>query len=180
VELPSFYTIGHSNRPLAEFLALLEPPRIELVVDVRTVPRSRSNPQYEGEALARSLASSGVAYERIASLGGLRGRQRGVAPDVNAFWENESFHHYADYAMTDAFRDGLASLRARGTERRCAIMCAEAVWWRCHRRIVADYLLAEGREVFHLMGEARVEPAKMTPAAVRAEEGLPYPAAGGR
>lgn len=179
LEQPSFYTIGHSNRPLAEFLALLEPPRIELVVDVRTVPRSRSNPQYDGEALARSLAASGVAYERIASLGGLRGRQRGIAPDVNAFWENESFHHYADYAMTAPFRDGLASLRARGSERRCAIMCAEAVWWRCHRRIIADYLLHEGFPVLHILARERIEPAHLTAAARPGPPGtLVYPAAG--
>jgi len=177
--LPSFYTIGHSNRPLAEFLALLETPRIELIVDVRTVPRSRSNPQYDGEALARSLAASGVGYERIASLGGLRGKQRGIAADVNAYWENESFHHYADYAMTAAFRDGLASLRAHGSERRCAIMCAEAVWWRCHRRIIADYLLQDGFPVFHIVARERIEPAQLTAAARPGPPGsLVYPAAG--
>ncbi|HET9761862.1 MAG TPA: DUF488 domain-containing protein [Casimicrobiaceae bacterium] len=179
MELPSFYTIGHSNRPLVEFMALLEPPRIELVVDVRTVPRSRSNPQYDGETLARSLAAAGVGYERIASLGGLRGKQRGIAPDINAFWENESFHHYADYAMTAAFRDGLASLRARGSERRCAIMCAEAVWWRCHRRIIADYLLHDGFPVFHIMARERIEPARLTEAARTGPAGtLVYPSGG--
>ena len=106
-------------------------------------------------------------------------RSAEVPPDVNGFWTNRSFHNYADYALSPEFRAGLAELEALADGRRTAIMCAEAVWWRCHRRIVADYLLAEGREVFHLMGEDRVEPARMTPVAVRAADGLHYPAAAG-
>jgi uncharacterized protein (DUF488 family) len=84
---------------------------------------------------------------------------------VNAFWQNQSFHNYADYALTPPFRGGLARLRELGHERRCAIMCAEAVWWRCHRRIIADYLIAAGESVFHLVGKDRIEPARMTDAA---------------
>jgi uncharacterized protein (DUF488 family) len=93
-----------------------------------------------------------VSYRHIAALGGLRGRTRNVAPDVNAFWQNESFHNYADYSALEA-------LRALGREQRCAIMCAEAVWWRCHRRIIADYLIAAGATVFHVLGKDHIEPA---------------------
>jgi uncharacterized protein (DUF488 family) len=161
----TFFTIGHSTRPIGAFLDLLQHTQIAVVADVRTVPRSRTNPQYDGATLARTLIESGIGYEHIPPLGGLRGRQRDVSPDVNAFWENASFHHYADYAMTPAFRDGLAALRTLGHGRHCAIMCAEAVWWRCHRRIIADYLLHEGDSVFHIVGEDRVEPARLTDAA---------------
>jgi uncharacterized protein (DUF488 family) len=140
------------------------------------VPRSRTNPQFNPEALAEALAPYRIGHARIAELGGLRKRSPAVAPELNGFWSNRSFHNYADYALSPEFRAGLAELEAMAGERRTAIMCAEAVWWRCHRRIVADYLLAGGREVFHLMGEDRVEAARMTPAAVRAADGLHYPA----
>ena len=96
---------------------------------------------------------------------------------MNAFWQVQSFHNFADYALSEAFRAGLAELRARGHEQRCAIMCAESVWWRCHRRIIADYLLAAGEGVFHIMAAGRIEPARMTPAAqVRGDGSLVYPA----
>ena len=103
----AIYTIGHSTRPIDEFIALLRGSVIEIVVDVRTVPRSRTNPQYERDALRASLAEADIAYEHLPALGGLRGRSRETPPAQNAFWENESFHNYADYAMTDAFREGL-------------------------------------------------------------------------
>ena len=136
-----------------------------MVVDVRTVPRSRTNPQYNRDALSESLTGAGIGYEHIAALGGLRGRSRDIPPVVNAFWENASFHNFADYAMSDAFREGLARLRALARDKRCAVMCSEAVWWRCHRRIIADYLLHCGEAVFHIVGAKRVEPARMTPSA---------------
>ena len=148
---------------------------VELVVDVRTVPRSRTNPQYNFDVLGGELQPWQIAYERIAPLGGLRGRSA-VPPEVNAFWENQSFHNYADYALSDAFGTGLHELLSIASERRTAIMCAEAVWWRCHRRIIADYLLSRGRHVFHLMGEGRADPARMTPAAVERDGRLVYPA----
>jgi uncharacterized protein (DUF488 family) len=174
---PAFYTIGHSTRPLADFVALLERSAVELVVDVRTVPRSRTNPQYDREALGQSLRRARLGYEALSALGGLRRRQPGIAPETNAFWDNESFHNYADYAMSAAFRDGLALLRTLGGERCCAIMCAEAVWWRCHRRIIADYLLHEGEAVFHIVSPQRVEPARITPGARPGPDGsLVYPA----
>jgi uncharacterized protein (DUF488 family) len=145
------------------------------VVDVRTVPRSRTNPQYNFDVLAEELQPWQVGYERIAELGGLRGRSD-VPPEVNAFWQNRSFHNYADYALSDAFERGLDRLIEIAAERRTAIMCAEAVWWRCHRRIIADYLMLRGRDVFHLMGEGRAEPARMTPAATERDGRLVYPA----
>ncbi|HEX5258040.1 MAG TPA: DUF488 domain-containing protein [Sphingomicrobium sp.] len=149
---------------------------VELVVDVRTVPRSRTNPQYNFDVLPDSLAEWQVGYRRIAELGGLRGRSPTVPPEVNGYWENRSFHNYADYALSKEFEHGLEQLVALAGERRTAIMCAEAVWWRCHRRIIADYLLLRGRDVIHLMGERRMEPARMTSAARERDGRLVYPA----
>lgn len=173
-----FYTIGHSTRPLDEFVGLLQSADVTFVVDVRTVPRSRTNPQYNSDVLPPSLLQAGIGYEHIAALGGLRSRQRRVAADVNSFWENESFHNYADYAMGEQFRDGLGRLCELGRVQRCAIMCAEAVWWRCHRRIIADYLLAAGETVLHIMGPNHIVPARLTDGAKPEASGVViYPAA---
>jgi uncharacterized protein (DUF488 family) len=172
-----FHTIGHGTRPLADFVELLRNAEVTLLVDVRTVPRSRTNPHYNRDVLGEQLAPFGIGYEHLAALGGLRGRSREVAHEVNGFWENASFHNYADYAMSAAFRDGLSRLRALGQERRCAIMCAETVWWRCHRRIISDHLLAAGETVFHILGPGHVDPAVMTEAARLQGDGmLVYPA----
>jgi uncharacterized protein (DUF488 family) len=172
-----FFTIGHSTRSIPEFVELLQPAEVRLVVDVRTVPRSRANPQFNRDALPDSLSRHQIGYEHVAALGGLRGRQRRDIPSANDFWDNDSFRNYADYAWTEPFRAGLARLRELGAERRAAIMCAEAVWWRCHRRIIADYLLASGETVFHILGPHKVEKATMTPAARPAPGGgLVYPA----
>jgi uncharacterized protein (DUF488 family) len=160
-----FFTIGHSTRPIATFIDLLKESDVRLVVDVRTVPRSRTNPQYNADRLPGSLMASQIGYEHIAALGGLRGRTSDVPPQVNAFWENQSFHNYADYAMGETFRAGLTRLRELGQAQPCAIMCAEAVWWRCHRRIIADYLMSAGEAVFHILGPHHVEQAHMTSAA---------------
>jgi uncharacterized protein (DUF488 family) len=162
VSAQPFFTIGHSTRPLPDFLELLQASGIGLVVDVRTVPRSRTNPQYNTDALPAALAEHGIDYRHAKALGGLRGRRADVPAGTNAFWENASFHNYADYAMGEEFRAGLATLREWGHTTRCTVMCAEAVWWRCHRRIIADYLLAAGEEVFHILGPNKVEPARMT------------------
>jgi uncharacterized protein (DUF488 family) len=176
--MPSFFTIGHSTRSVSEFVELLESQRVGLVVDVRTVPRSRTNPQYNRDVLPQTLARYQVAYEHIPALGGLRGKSKDVAASVNAFWHNQSFHNFADYALTEAFHAGLVQLRALGHERRCAIMCSEAVWWRCHRRIIADYLIAAGETVFHILSKDRVEPARMTESArLGPNKSLIYPAA---
>ena len=172
-----FFTIGHSNRSLEAFAELLRGAEIELVADIRTVPRSRANPQFNKEALPDALAAFHVSYEHIAALGGLRGKARSLAPDVNGFWTNESFHNYADYALSADFHAGLAHLLEQGRKRRCALMCSEAVWWRCHRRIVADHLLARGETVFHIMAKGRVEPARLTAGAVIQPGGtVAYPA----
>lgn len=173
-----FYTVGHSTRSIEGFVALLRSARVTFVADVRTVPRSRTNPQFNSDALPESLTSFQIGYEHIAALGGLRGRSQNVPPSVNAFWRNDSFHNYADYAMGDNFRDGFARLCELGGNQRCAIMCAEVLWWRCHRRIIADYLLAAGEQVFHLIGLENMQLAHMTEAARSAAAGaLTYPAA---
>jgi uncharacterized protein (DUF488 family) len=170
-----FFTIGHSTRSVPEMVELLQASEVRLVVDVRTVPRSRTNPQFNRDTLPASLGSCQIGYEHLAALGGLRSKQRDGEASPNGFWDNRSFRNYADYALTEPFRAGLARLRDLGSERRAAIMCAEAVWWRCHRRIIADYLLAEGEQVFHILGPGNVEAATMTPAArVAPGHGLVY------
>ena len=122
-----FFTIGHSTRQIGEFINLLTDSKVCLVVDVRHIPRSRTNPQYNRETLPVSLSESQIAYAHIAELGGRRSRTREIPPDVNGFWENQSFHNYADYAMgDDAFHLGIARLRELGHARCCAVMCAEA------------------------------------------------------
>jgi uncharacterized protein (DUF488 family) len=172
-----YFTIGHATRPIAGFIELLTAAKVRLVVDVRTVPRSRTNPQFDREALAVSLTSFDIGYRHIAALGGLRPRQREISANVNAYWQNQSFHNYADYAMSREFRSGLDELRELGHARRCAVMCAETLWWRCHRRIIADYLLAAGEAVFHILRADHIEPAHMTVAAKRRSDGvLIYPA----
>ena len=172
-----FFTIGHSTRSIGEFTDLLTASQVGFVVDVRTIPRSWTNPQYNREALPESLSGSQIAYEHVAELGGRRPRARDIPPNVNGFWENQSFHNYADYAMGDGFHSGFARLRELGRIRCCAVMCAEAVWWRCHRRIIADYLLAAGERVFHILGPDAVAPASLTKVATPQPDGvLTYPA----
>ena len=161
-----FFTIGHSNRSLEEFAGLLSDADIALVADVRKMPMSRANPQFNTDTLPGALSGFGISYEHIAALGGLRGKARNLPPEVNGFWTNKSFHNYADYALSEQFHGGLEHLRDEGHNRRCAIMCSEAVWWRCHRRIIADYLIACGETVFHIMGEGRLEPAVLTSGAI--------------
>ena len=117
-----------------------------------------------------------VGYEHIASLGGLRGVTPDVSSSVNAFWQNKSFHNYADYAMGHAFHEGLARRLELGRQQRCAIMCAEAVWWRCHRRIIADYLLAAGEAVLHITAPGKIMPPQLTVSAQRSAGALTYPA----
>ncbi len=156
--MPAYFTVGHSTRSVSEFIALLQSAGVKLLADVRSIPRSLTNPQFNIEALPPELAANGIA------------------DSPNEFWEHASFRNYADYAGTPAFRAGLERLRRLGQQRCTAIMCAEAVWWRCHRRIVADYLIAAGDTVFHILAAGKIEPAKLTPAARRTPEGiLVYP-----
>jgi len=174
---PPFFSIGHSDRSLAAFISLLGEARIELVADIRKMPASRANPQFNAQALQDGLAQVGISYEHMAALGGLRGKAP-ASGDLNGLWTNRSFRNYADYALGEPFQVGLRHLLERGRRWRCALMCAEAVWWRCHRRIVADYLLARGETVFHIIGAGRLEAARLTPGAViRADGTIIYPAA---
>ena len=176
--MPTIFTIGHSTRTIPEFVALLQQVAIDLLVDVRSIPRSRTNPQFNADALPQTLASAGIRYSHLPALGGLRHRKKGAMPSLNTFWRIAAFRNYADYAATDAFRLGMNELRTLARDNCCAIMCAEAVWWRCHRRIIADYLLAEGLPVAHIMGLNKVDPAKLTPSARLQPDGtLVYPVA---
>ncbi|MGH6968859.1 MAG: DUF488 family protein [Stellaceae bacterium] len=158
------YTIGHSTRSLDEFLALLREHGIECLVDVRSIPRSGRYPHFNGDALARTLAAAGIGYRHMRGLGGRRGRAKG-APSRNTFWREEGFRNFADYAESPVFAGAFAELRALARERRVTVMCAEAVWWRCHRRIISDYLVVAGDEVCHIMGPGKSETAVLTPEA---------------
>ncbi|NWN90644.1 DUF488 domain-containing protein [Marinobacter adhaerens] len=174
----TFYTVGHSTRTLDEFFTLLQAGNIDHIVDVRAMPRSRSNPQFNYDTLPGKLEAVGVGYTHCAALAGLRKRSKDVGDEVNGNWRNRSFHNYADYALSTPFQDGLNSLVQLSHQHTCAIMCAEAVWWRCHRRIIADHLLHHGHTVCHLMNKDQVVPAKMTDGAATREDGaLIYPSA---
>jgi uncharacterized protein (DUF488 family) len=173
----SYFTIGHSTRSLDAFIAMLRENGVNLVADVRTVPRSRTNPQFNGDRLPQTLAAEVIEYHHIPKLGGLRGKPKGQQESPNSFWTNDSFRNYADYALTEPFREGLSQLGSLHSQHVCAIMCAEAVWWRCHRRIITDYLIASGETVRHILAPHRVEKAAMTSAArVRPDGTLIYPA----
>ena len=174
-----FYTVGHSNRSLAGFVEILQAAKVQAVVDIRRMPGSRAHPHFNEDALSRSLAEFQIAYEHVAPLGGRRMKVGEARLETNAGWRNRSFHNYADYALSPAFGSGLERLIEIGRLRRCAMMCSEAVWWRCHRRIVADYLLARGEQVVHLMDRGRMEDARLTQGAViRDDCSIIYPAGG--
>ena len=170
-----YFTIGHSTLSVDELAARLKAAKVTRLIDVRTIPRSRTNPQFNQDLLPQQLAARGIACEAMADLGGRRGRQRAIAPEVNGFWDNASFHNYADWALQPRFQAALKTLREEGQQERCAIMCSEAVWWRCHRRIIADYLLAAGESVFNII-DKKIEPARLTPGAVVHTDGtVTYP-----
>ncbi len=174
----TIFTIGHSTHTIIEFGALLAQVSVDLLVDVRSIPRSRTNPQFNADTLPESLAAAGIGYRLLPALGGRRHRKKGAAPSTNMFWQVAAFRNYADYAATDVFRVALEELKALARDHHCAIMCAEAVWWRCHRRIIADYLLAEGFAVEHIIGAGKIDPAKLTPGVQILSGGrLVYPAA---
>ncbi len=170
---PLILTIGHSTRTLEEFLELLRAHGVTRLVDVRSMPRSRRNPQFNREALPEALAAAGLAYTHLPGLGGLR-RPR---PDsVNTAWENESFRGYADYMQTPEFERNLEELMALDREKRVAIMCAESVPWRCHRSLIADALTARGVPVSHIMSAAKANPHKLTSFARVEGDKVTYPA----
>ena len=167
-------TVGHSNRSFDAFAAILKAHGVARVVDVRTLPRSRHNPQFNEETLQAALQAKGIAYGRLPALGGLRHPRK---DSRNTGWRNDSFRGYADYMETAPFEDGLDDLLALAAERPTAIMCAEALWWRCHRSLIADALSGRGVEVVHLLDERRTEPHRLTRFA-RIEDGrVTYPAA---
>jgi uncharacterized protein (DUF488 family) len=169
------YTIGHSTRSAEEFVALLDAHRVRTLVDVRTIPRSRHNPQFNTDALAATLAATGIRYVHMPALGGLRRPQR---DSVNAGWRNDSFRGYADYMQTPAFAAAIDALIALATPEPTAIMCAEAVPWRCHRSLIADALLVRGVAVEEIVSGARTTPHALTPFARVAGTDITYPPAG--
>ena len=172
-----FYTIGHSTRSLDELLALLEEAGVRQVADVRALPRSRLNPQFHADLLAPELERHGIGYLHLPELGGLRSRRRDVPDAVNGLWRNRSFHNYADYALGEDFRRGLERLEALALEGPCALLCAEALWWCCHRRIIADHLLARGHPVLHILGAGVIRAADLTRGALLRPDGnVVYPA----
>src|SRR5205807_6145813 len=157
------WTIGHSTRTIDEFVSLLKENEINLLADVRAWPGSRHYPQFNKEALAESLSAHGIRYEHFLELGG---RRRPRSDSKNTAWRNASFRGYADYMETEQFQKGVERLLDVATEAGAsAIMCAEAVWWRCHRSLIADYLKARGVEVLNILGANKVEPHPYTSAA---------------
>lgn len=171
------YTVGHSTRPLEEFVALLGAYRIEALVDIRTVPKSRHNPQFNRDELAVSLPDRGIDYRHLAALGGLR-HTRKDSPNVG--WRNTSFRGYADYMGTPEFATGLDELLAVAAKQTTAIMCAEAVPWRCHRSLVGDALLVRGVEVIDIFDERKATPERLTKFAVVDGRTITYPDEGPR
>ena len=155
-------------------IEILRGGNVRCVVDVRSIPRSRTNPQYNLDRLPETLAHWQIRHLYIPELGGRRGRQKQVEPQVNAFWKNQSFHNYADYALSDAFRAGLDELKKQAAEMSCAIMCSEAVWWRCHRSLIADYLKSCGVEIQHIISLKKSEPHPYTTAARLVDGRLSY------
>jgi uncharacterized protein (DUF488 family) len=170
------HTVGHSTRALEEFLALLREARVPLLVDVRRFPGSRRHPQFSRDALARALEAEGMGYQHEGDLGG----RRDARPDSpNTAWRNEAFRGYADHMASPEF--GAALQRLQAAPERTAVMCAEAVPWRCHRQLIADALVARGVEVRHILGPGRREPHALNPSAViAADGGITYPGRGQR
>jgi uncharacterized protein (DUF488 family) len=168
----ALYTIGHSTRTAAALVELLRAHGIESLVDVRMVPRSRHNPQFNRDTLAETLAAASIEYAHRPALGGLRHPRK---DSVNLGWRNVSFRGYADYMQTSEFEEALGELEVRADTQRTAIMCAEAVPWRCHRGLIADALTVRGRPVLHIQRAAPAAPHHLTPF-MRTVEGRPiYP-----
>lgn len=168
------WTIGHSNRTLEQFRELLAGQRIELLADVRRFPGSRRLPHFNQENLSQSLASAGIEYIHFPELGG---RRRPVLADSpNTTWRNASFRGYADFMMTEEFRAGIERLLNQARQKRTAIMCAEALWWQCHRSMISDYLKATGYEVIHILSGNKTEVHPFTSAARIVDGKLSYSA----
>ena len=172
--MAELWTVGHSTRTQAELLDLLEQNGVRTLVDVRRYPASRRHPQFNREALERSLPQSGMDYVWMPDLGGRRAPRK---DSPNTAWRNAGFRGYADYMETDAFRDAIDALLQRARDRRTAIMCAEQAWQQCHRGLISDYLKVRGVEVTHIVDQGRVEPHPWTAAARIANGKLSYTSA---
>lgn len=167
------FTIGHSNRSFDAFVRLLRREGIDLLADIRQYPGSKHNPQFNAKALAKSLEGAGIGYRHVPALGGMRGEGDESSP--NTHWQVGAFRNYADYAMTSGFREGLREVLALADRHTVAIMCAEADWHHCHRRIVTDYLLASGVDVHHILDSGVEEAAFHDAAYVEADGRIVYP-----
>jgi uncharacterized protein (DUF488 family) len=170
--LSSIYTIGHSNRTLADFDSLLEHFGIQRLVDVRTVPRSRHVPHFNTENLARSLAAKKIDYRHIKVLGGLR---KPAQDSINLGWRNSGFRSFADHMQTEDFRRGIAELTSFAEKEKTGIMCAEAVPWRCHRSLIADALVLRRWQVHHILSTTSAQLHQLTPFAVVDGQSITYP-----
>ena len=171
--MTEIFTIGHSTRSIEQFIELLKRNDVQQLVDIRTIPRSRHNPQFEQTALEQSLPANGIAYTYLKELGGLRSK---AELSVNAGWRNKSFRNYADYMQTVDFSNGIEELLDLAREKTTAIMCAEAVPWRCHRSLVGDALLVRGYSVRDIMSETSTKEHTLTSFAVVDGVTLTYPA----
>jgi uncharacterized protein (DUF488 family) len=172
----TIFTVGHARHPIDRFVALLRNAGVSTLADVRAWPRSRANPQFDGAALEAALAAAGIRYRHLGALGGRRGAQGLTGPSPHTLWEEPAFRNYADYALGSDFRAGLAALRALTAGAPTAVMCAEADWRRCHRRLIADALLAAGETVVHILSDGTREPATITSGAVVQPDGsVHYP-----
>src|SRR5579884_1007133 len=158
------FTIGHSNLPLEQFVGLLVHHRIEVLADIRRFPSFRTFPHFNERPLAAALRKAGIEYYWVEALGGRRPKRKGFT-SPNEGLENQSFRNYADYMLTDGFREAVEKLHEIAGQRRLALMCAESVYWRCHRRLVSDYLSAEGIEVQHIFPSGDLRPHQLTPGA---------------
>ncbi len=169
---PRLWTIGHSTRSRDEFLALLHSQDIQRLIDIRRYPGSRRYPHFHSAALAKDLPPAGLRYEEQPTLGG---RRTARSDSPNSGWKNASFRGYADYMQTEEFDKALDELMTQGAKERTAIMCAEAVPWRCHRSLVADALLVRGWEVIHILGPGQLRPHRLTTFATVQSGRLVYP-----
>ena len=165
------WTVGHSTRSAEEFTQILTAHGIQVLVDVRMFPGSRRYPQFNRAALSESLNGLAIEYKHEPRLGGRRSPR---ADSHNTAWKNPQFRAYADHMETDEFRDAVKELLQVASERRVAVMCAEAVWWRCHRSLISDYLKAAGHTVMHIMDEKKTEEHPFTSAARIVDEKLSY------
>jgi uncharacterized protein (DUF488 family) len=170
---PAVLTIGHSNHSLNDFLALLAQHGVEALVDIRRFPGSRKHPHFGRDSLAAALPKAGVEYYWLEALGGRRHQQREESPNLGL--ENKGFRNYADYMLTDEFREGVGKLLEVARQKRTAIMCAEGLFWQCHRRLVSDFLVANGVTVQHIMPTGELRPHQLTKGAVIESGQVTYP-----